>query len=133
MKLAKWLIRIGCALLVVGAAMHLYGYTFTDRSFAGSNVQPQVIAAYRTLFLAFAAPPLCLVPIFLWAMRMPGGKKNSAGRSADPSGGRRADGSLSGNVYRDGDDDDGDSAAGDWDFALERRSGRELESVRQEI
>jgi hypothetical protein len=75
MKLAKWLIWIGCALLLAGAAMHLYAYTFTDQTFAGSNVQPQAIAAYRTLFLAFAVPSVCLVPIFLWAMRMPGGKK----------------------------------------------------------
>jgi hypothetical protein len=75
MKLAKWLIRIGCALLLASAVIHLYGYTFTDSLFAGSNTQPQAIAAYRTLFLALAVPLVCLVPMFLWAMRMRGGKK----------------------------------------------------------
>jgi hypothetical protein len=72
---AKWLIWTGCVLSVLGACAHLYGYTFTDQNFGGSNVRPDVIAAYRALFLMFAVPPFCLAPIFLLAMRMRGGKK----------------------------------------------------------
>jgi hypothetical protein len=75
MKAGKWLVWVGSGLLTISACMHLYGYTFTDNQFAGSHVNPQMIAAFKAISLAFFWAIIFAVAILTLATRTVRAKK----------------------------------------------------------
>ncbi len=74
MKVARWLILIGSLLLLFGAILHLYGYTFIMPRIAATDAGPEIINVFKALWWSLSVPGIVLCPLIIWASRLPNGR-----------------------------------------------------------
>jgi hypothetical protein len=74
LKHARWLVLIGALLLLLGALLHSYGYKFVAPAMAATNSPPALLAAFKTLWLAFSIQAALLCAVIIWASRLPQGR-----------------------------------------------------------
>jgi hypothetical protein len=74
LKLARPLIVIGSLLLLFGATLHLYGYTFVMPRVAATNAGPEIVNVFKALWWGFSVPGIVLCPLLIWASRLPNGR-----------------------------------------------------------
>jgi hypothetical protein len=73
-KSARWLIMIGSLLMLVGAILHVYGYTFAMPRVAATNAGPEIVNVFKALWWSFSVTGIVLCPVIIWASRLPRGR-----------------------------------------------------------
>jgi hypothetical protein len=74
MKAARGLILIGSLLMLFGAVLHIYGYTFAMPRMAATNAGPEILKVFKALWWSFSVTGVVLCPIIIWASRLPAGR-----------------------------------------------------------
>jgi hypothetical protein len=74
LKLARWLILIGSLLLLFGAILHLYGYTFIMPRIAATDAGPEILNVFKALWWSLSVPGIVLCPLIIWVSRLPNGR-----------------------------------------------------------
>ena len=73
MKAARWLVIIGSLLVLFGAILHVYGYTFAMPRMAATNAGPEILNVFKALWWSFSVTGIVICPVIIWASRLPGG------------------------------------------------------------
>ncbi len=74
MKAARLLIWIGSLLLLFGAILHLYGYTFIMPRIAATDAGPEIRNVFKALWWSMSVPGIVLCPLLIWVSRLPNGR-----------------------------------------------------------
>jgi len=74
MKLARWLVVIGCLLLLAGGLLHSYGSAFVFAKLAASNLDGGLMGAMKCLWLSFSVEFIVLSFIIFRASRLSNGR-----------------------------------------------------------
>jgi len=74
LKAARWLVMIGSLLLLFGAILHVYGYTFAMPRVAATNAGPEIFKVFKALWWSFSVTGVVLCPVIVWASRLPSGR-----------------------------------------------------------
>jgi hypothetical protein len=73
-KSARGLIMIGSVLILFGAILHVYGYTFAMPRMAATNAGPEMLNVFKALWWSFSVTGVVLCPVIIWASRLPTGR-----------------------------------------------------------
>jgi hypothetical protein len=74
LKAARWLVMIGSLLVLFGAILHIYGYTFAMPRVAATNAGPEILNVFKALWWSFSVTGIVLCPVIVWASRLPTGR-----------------------------------------------------------
>ena len=71
MKVARWLVVIGCLLLLVGGMLHAYASAFAFPKLAASNLDRGLFGAIKAQWWSFSVEFIVLSFVIFWASRLP--------------------------------------------------------------
>jgi hypothetical protein len=74
MKVARWLVAMGCLLLFFGGLLHSYGSAFVFRKLAASNLDGGLVGAMKGLWCSLSVESIVLSCVIFWASRLPNGR-----------------------------------------------------------